>query len=150
MNVGFYAKNGELIETKEIILQNQKQTVVKYDGSKNVSMIIPNVGDLTFIKVLLDEQTLKNIMKNLHNIEDELTRSIVWRSLFEMVRDAKSLKSTDFIEFALNQLTKEKNNIVFNHMKSFLLGAIGNYSPFEKHGEYMDRFFSVTFSLVVD
>merc|ERR1711933_379004 len=87
MNVGFYSENGQLIEIKEIILQNQKETVVKYDGSKQVAMIIPNVGDLTFIKVLLDEQSLSVIMSNLHNIEDELTRSIVWRSLFEMVRD---------------------------------------------------------------
>merc|ERR1712151_1369151 len=76
MNIGFYAENGELIETKEIILQNQKETIIKYDGSKNISMIIPNVGDLTFIKVLLDDQTIKTLMKNLHNIKDELTRSI--------------------------------------------------------------------------
>jgi hypothetical protein len=55
LKIGFFGDNGELLETKKIVLKRQAQTVVEYDGRMNIAAVVPNVDDLAFIKIVLDE-----------------------------------------------------------------------------------------------
>ncbi len=59
-----------------------------------------NYKDETFIKTLLDENSIKFFEKNLNKVNDVLTRSLIWRSFFDMVRDAK-LSAEDYINFVI-------------------------------------------------
>ncbi len=85
MRVGFYSEDGALLEVKDVILQNREETVLEYDGSMNVAAVVPNYDDLTFIKILMDDTTCKWMKSNVAKLPEELTRSIVLRSLYEMV-----------------------------------------------------------------
>jgi aminopeptidase N len=128
MQVGFYADDGTLIEAKEIFLKNQKETVIEYDGSKDVVAIIPNVGDYSFIKIILDEQSINWAMKNISKVQDELTRALVWRSMFDMVRDCR-LKSVEMINICSSHFSQETNSSILQSMTAYCSLCLFNYCP---------------------
>lgn len=63
MRVGFYDENAKLLAEPELILQNTGETQMNvsscdFDRSK-VCAVVPNVGDMTFIKIILDATSLE-------------------------------------------------------------------------------------------
>ena len=78
-------------------------------------MIYPNYQDLGFVSVKLDPQTFQYAKKNLSQISDELLRSQVWFSLWEMVlRSEISLK--DYVKIVYEHFESEKNDIVLRQI----------------------------------
>jgi len=60
--------------------------------------VLPNYNDETFIKVLLDPSSQAFFAKNLHKLSGtsieqikqvELTKTLIWRAFYDMVRDGK-------------------------------------------------------------
>ena len=84
MKVGFYDENAKLIAEHEVVLQDKEDTVVDVSSMgfdyKNTVCVIPNVGDLTFIKLLLDPVSLQFLVFHMTKIESELTRGLLYRS----------------------------------------------------------------------
>lgn len=54
MKIAFFDSEGT-ITTQDIVLLAQKETIVKYDGSKGYQAVMMNYEDEAFIKVLLDD-----------------------------------------------------------------------------------------------
>lgn len=148
MNVGFYSSEGELLETKSIILKNVRETVIEYNGSMNVAAIVPNVDDLTFIKIALDQTSLAWARKSISNVKDDLTRSLLWRCLFEMVRDVR-MKSTDFIDLVCEHAPMESASMLSN-LFPYLSGCLFNYTPEAKFTEMSDKAFKMAHTLFKD
>lgn len=59
--------------------------------------ILPNYEDWCFIKILLDQESLEFFQENLARLENPLTKLLVLRALYDMVKDGKA-KGTDFID----------------------------------------------------
>ena len=53
-----------------------------------------NYADESFVKLLLDERSIEFFKKSLHNIKDVLSRTLIWRAFFDMVRDGKLSSET--------------------------------------------------------
>jgi aminopeptidase N len=53
------------------------------------ALVYPNYDDWAFIKVLLSEQEFAFLREGLRDIPEPLTRAMLWRNLWEAVRDAK-------------------------------------------------------------
>jgi hypothetical protein len=119
MRVGFYAEDGLLLEVKDVILQNREETVLEYDGSMNVAALVPNYDDLTFIKILMDDTTCKWMKSNMAKLPEELTKNIVLRSLYEMIKDARGIKSQEFVELCLESYPKETSAAVALNIEVF-------------------------------
>merc|ERR1711971_910472 len=137
---------------KEIILQNQQETVVEYDGSSGVCAVVPNVDDLTFIKIFLDHNTLEWLQDlstgGVNKLEDPLTRLIVWRSMFEMVRDAREIKSQDFVKLIFEHLRLEKNENVSSDLMLYLR-SIKTYIPEQFMDEINETGFNIFLELLL-
>ena len=61
------------------------------------------------MKVILDERSAQFFLKNLHRIENSLSRALIYRAFYELVRDAK-MTSEEYVRFILNQLESEKSD----------------------------------------
>lgn len=147
MKVGFFGANGKLLEEQEIILQNQPETVVE-STAVGVQAVVPNIGDWTFIKIVLDAASLEYMKKNISLIEDELTRNLVWRSLFDMVRDCRILKSTDLLDLLITHIPQEKSNYVKGNLFSFLGTTLENYCPSDLYPHFKDLAFSMVYTTI--
>ena len=152
MKIGLYDKNGNLISEPEILLQNQKETVVdisKIDFNReDVHAVIPNVGDQTFIQILQDPISLDIIKNNISKIESELTRSLVYRSWFDMVRNTQTQKSTDLIELLIKNIPLEKSAYVQSNNFQYLGGLMEMYCPADKYDTLMTKGFDMLYDML--
>lgn len=76
-------------------MNNMKETKFTLNN-ENLCALLPNYNDIGFIKVVFDEFSLKIFSRNLSKIEGSLSRLLIIRALYDMVKDGKS-KATDFI-----------------------------------------------------
>lgn len=58
------------------------------------------------MKIILDEYSSSFFLENLHKIQDNLSKGLIWRSLWDSVRDGK-VSSLKFLESVLNILPHE-------------------------------------------
>lgn len=65
-----------------------------------------NYKDESFIKIILDHDSINFFKNNLHKVQDLLTRSLIWRAFYDMVRDGK-LNSEEYFEIFINSIPKE-------------------------------------------
>ncbi len=89
------------------------------------SAVFPNWDDHDYVKVVLDEKSLKSFSKDLGKISNPLLRSQVWASLWSMVRMAE-LKPEKMHEIIVSQLNDEKDSTVLNSVTGQISGG-GSY-----------------------
>ena len=65
--------------------------------NENFSALLPNQNDIGFIKVVFDKHSLDFFSKNLSLVKDSLSRLLIIRALYDMVKDGNS-RATDFID----------------------------------------------------
>lgn len=88
--------------------------MLTYDASKSpYQAVLLNYGDWGFIKVLLDDISIEFFKNNLHKIDDVLTRSLIWRSFYDMVRDGK-ISSEEYIEFFIKVIPLEESDDIIS------------------------------------
>lgn len=108
----------------------------KYEGKSNVwkpskslkcpVAVFPNWEDHDYVKVVLDEKSLKAFSGKLSKIESPLLRSQVWASLWSMVRMAE-LEPKKMHEIVLNQMAQENDNVILISALNQIIG-VGGYS----------------------
>jgi len=144
MNIGLFDEKGALIEKLPVIMKDQAETVVNYTTDKKIAGIVPNIDDMTFIKINFDETSLNWIKGAIPHIEDPLTRQLSWRSLFEMVRDANKIKSTEFLEIAFKCMPHETNSVTAETVTRFIGGVLAGYVPEKHHANLNEQGFKMT------
>jgi len=65
--------------------------------------VLLNYGDLTFAKVELDPVSRAYFAGNLQYVDNVLSRAIVWKAYFSMMRDC-IITSKEYIEFTIANL----------------------------------------------
>ena len=127
MQVAFFDDKGQVYQGQDIILDNKDQTEITYNGSKHPRALLLNYRDEAFIKVRLDGVSIAFFKENLALISDELTRTLIWRSLFDMVRDGQ-LSAYKFSEIVVQSLPKEPSDSILNNILTYVNSSF-EFSP---------------------
>jgi len=109
----FYKQSGEA-HYKDVMLLPQGLMELAYDGREEYKAILLNCKDESFVKVVLDQSSLGFFKQHLELVKDDLERTIAWRALFDMVRDAK-ISSKEFLEVFLRQIPKEGSEVILSN-----------------------------------
>lgn len=113
---------------------------MEYDGSKEYKAILLNYEDHTFVKNNIDQVSRDFFSNNLSKIEDVLSRTLIWRSFFEMVKDAQ-ITSADLIQFVIKNIANEKSDSIFEKQFDLMHSAIHAYTPSKYRQELSNRVF---------
>ena len=62
-----------------------------------------NYEDHTFAKNVIDPVSLTYFEKNLRNVSDILSRTLIWRTFFEMVKDGK-MRADRYVDIVVESL----------------------------------------------
>jgi aminopeptidase N len=105
-------------ETREARWDLQDSASVSYEGARTeVPSLIgrpcpifayPNRDDRDYVKIELDARSLAAVKRGMGRISDPLLRSMLWSTLWEMVRDAR-MPVQDYAEMVLANLGAEKD-----------------------------------------
>lgn len=94
-----------------------------------MACVILNADDTGYCKVILDPKSLEYLKENLNALEEDLTRLIVWRSLWDMVRDAK-ISGVEFLTSVVKHLPTEASTTINSEVIAFTKTAIEGYCPY--------------------
>jgi hypothetical protein len=90
MNIAFFDILGEAT-VMELEMKNEgknfmlAESYVSYSGRGFYKAVLPNFSDKTYIKVDLDEASLKFFKENVTRVKDHLAKAMIWYVFYEMV-----------------------------------------------------------------
>ena len=103
IGIGLYNRSGSSIKRDtriEIDVDGARTEVPELVGMPAADLLLLNDGDYTFVKIRLDESSAKTSATGLRDIEDSVSRALIWGAAWDMTRDAE-LSTTDYLNMIL-------------------------------------------------
>lgn len=141
IEIAFFDENCNTSEVMTVIVENKPETIIEFNN-KGYKAVLPNYNDWSFVKIILDPQSLEFISHNLMKLDKTLTQLLVVRSLYEMVKDAK-IRGTAFVLNILNgYLPSTLQNIqTFDSIMLFLEKVVFHFMPTQQKFETAHQVF---------
>lgn len=103
IGIGLYNRSGATIKRDsriEIDVDGARTEVPQLVGQPAADLLLLNDGDYTFVKIRLDEKSAKTSATGLRDIEDSVSRALIWGAAWDMTRDAE-MRTTDYLNMVL-------------------------------------------------
>ncbi len=104
IGIGLYNRSGSKIKRDsriEIDVDGARTEVPELVGMPAADLLLLNDGDYTFVKIRLDEESAKTSATGLRDIEDSVSRALIWGAAWDMTRDAE-MRTTDYLNMVLS------------------------------------------------
>jgi len=117
---------------KDVIVQNSTITSVsQVIGMPLPRAVILNYNDYAYLKWIMDDVSFEYLKANLHSKNlDLLTRKLIYRALYDGVRDAK-IACSEYIETISIQMQSEPDEELIVNNLTYLAGSISNFLPWK-------------------
>jgi len=135
MKIAFFDENGKIYDAQDIVLENKERTTITYDGTKKPRAVFLNYQDETFIKTRLDEYSLAFLKDKIHTVPDELTRAMIWQSIYNMVKDG-TFSPYQFAEIAREGIQKETSDSCLDSILTYTSASL-TFAPRILRDNYM-------------
>ncbi|MFJ3928765.1 MULTISPECIES: aminopeptidase N [unclassified Streptomyces] len=110
--IGLYDLDGSgaLVRTErvELDVEGPLTEVPALVGTRRPAVVLLNDDDLSYAKVRLDEESLRNVTEHLGDFAESLPRALCWASAWDMTRDGE-LATRDYLELVLSGIGKESD-----------------------------------------
>ncbi|MFJ8695396.1 aminopeptidase N [Streptomyces roseolilacinus] len=110
--VGFYDLDdaGKLVRTErvELDVDGELTGVDALVGKRRPAVVLLNDDDLSYAKVRLDEESLRNVVAHLGDFAESLPRALCWASAWDMTRDGE-LATRAYLDLVLSGIGKESD-----------------------------------------
>ena len=126
LKVTLYAADGTVVESRDVVIRNQPETVVDFGDLSNVAAILANDGDYGFAKINLDAESTTFFQQNVHSIADELSKACIYKCFYDMLLDAK-LKARAFADFISSGFSESNTSTLNKFLKSLLTRVFDGY-----------------------
>ena len=104
-------------------------STVAYDGSKNIKAVLLNDFDKSYMKVIFDENSLNFFLENINKIQVPITRMLIYKSFYDMVRDGNGFSSQEYSDFVIKNLPQETSEEIIKSQFSNLNLVLDNFTP---------------------
>jgi aminopeptidase N len=119
LQLGLYnvAENNKikLVETLAATIHGSSTDIYDLIDLPCPDFVYPNHDDWAFVKVALPERELAILKSNINGFSDPMIRSMLWRNLWEAVRDAR-LPLTEYAEIVLANISAENDLKTLNQV----------------------------------
>lgn len=123
--LGLYKSDGvsvKRLQSVKATLNSPEQTVEGYWQCPD--LLYPNQDDHGYIRVALDERSLKVAKKEVSRVRDDLTRTMIWADLWRMVRHGEA-PLRDYVQIVRRHFAPETNEILMREIVSTISGRRG-------------------------
>jgi aminopeptidase N len=130
---------------KNVMIKNQEVTVIdNIKGTESPKAVVLNYNDWAYLKWTVDEHSLTYLGSNLYNIKscDLLTRQLYYRSLYDMVRDAR-ISFAQYLDIVNVLLKQETDDEIINTSLRIIMSLITYYVPLKYFKDYSTLMFNL-------
>ena len=122
-------RNGHLVvDSLPAWVDGARTEVADARGATAPALVFPNHGDHAYAKIALDPVSVEFVRAELHRVEDDLLRALLWTSLWEMVRDSQ-LRSTEYLSIGRAQAPSEPDLDITDIVLERSAIALARYVP---------------------
>lgn len=149
ITAGTYARTPDgRIERAELLdLDVPSDEILSVSGARPALLLL-NDGDLTYAKVRLDGTSLATALRDLSRVPDPLTRTVLWASLRDMVRDGE-LDPATYLATAAAHLPQETDLAVVQGVLAFARNHIADhYTAPDRRGAALTTIGSIARTLL--
>ncbi len=127
----------------------QKELSVEYKGvltevdpkTEKPDIVLLNYNDHDYVKERLNEGSVNYALKNIQKIQDDLSRQMVYGSLWQSVRDA-FLDPKKYLQLVIEKAPEEKNLFILESLFNRASGILGSYLKDEDYFTYCEKIYS--------
>ena len=144
IRIGLYNRVGDLvkrIDSVEIDVDGELTEVPELTGKPVADLLVLNDGDFTFVKIRLDEKSAQFAINNLNDIEDSVTRALIWGAAWDMTRDAE-MPAGDYLALVNKSDLVDMEIGVVQQILLQARSAIEQFGYPYKRGAYRDELFA--------
>ncbi|HUG47462.1 MAG TPA: aminopeptidase N [Candidatus Limnocylindria bacterium] len=130
LDIGLGREEGEKLVVTAVpaVIEGAQTLVAEAAGQPAPVLVFPNFGDHAYAKIAIDAASLGYVREHLDRVSDDLLRSLLWTSLWEMVRD-RQLRSTEFLAVCRERLPREADMDILRTMLDRAATALARYLP---------------------
>lgn len=133
---------------RNIIVQPQQTTsIANFIGLKAPKAVILNYNDWAYFKWSIDRRSIDNLKENLALIQDNLLKALVYRSLFDMMRDSK-ISGFEYVQMVTRFLIAEKSEMALPNLFNNLHSAITHYVPHRFYQDQSSKIFAIVLQML--
>ena len=120
-------------QTVELEVDGARTVVPQVVGELASDFVLVNDGDLTYARVTLDAGSLATLLERRLRLDDELSRAVVWGSLWDMVRNAE-LRAAEYVDISIRCIDVETDPAVFQSLIFRTFAAFEEYAHPARRG----------------
>lgn len=128
IKVGMYGDNGKLLRTLDVIVNNIEATYVDCGDMSQVKAVLLNYDDLDFVKIEIDEASFHWIKSNFTKIDEQISKALIARALFDQVKQANTIKNYEYLMVYEDVLKQETCTTIVAMMDGFASEILSDYS----------------------
>ena len=129
IQVDMYGPDMRVVWSGPLIVQPKAETeYAELVGKPAPSCVLLNAEDHDFVKVVVDPVSLPFLQTRLISIPSSLTKQVIIRAIWDMVRDAR-YSGVEFVDLVIGLLKEETELTVCNYLLELVSGAIMYYLP---------------------
>jgi len=148
MKIAFYGDGAELLEARDFVVPASESVTLTFEGPKRLRGILLNHDDEAFIKIRIDPQSTEFLKNNLKNIKGELSRTLIWRAFWDMLRDGM-ISSLDFIDIVSGTIEEEESEIIISDILSYASAAVLRFTPIKLRSLLAYKVFDLVYHLLL-
>lgn len=108
LNVALFDDSLNKYATLDVDLEGERTILDEASGLQAPALLLLNDADHTYAKVRFDETSLETIRTRLSDVPDELSRAVIWTSLWNLTRDGE-WPVRFYLDTVLNHAPAESN-----------------------------------------
>lgn len=140
--LGFFQRSDDgsvaLAETLPVLYSGAETVVPAADGLACPAFVYANINDQDFVKIKLDGASVETIKSSLSGMRDAFHRTMMWQSLWDMVRDGE-LSLDAYVSLAKTNLPGESDfvtaKMVTDNLYGRWVGASSVLMYYPRHDE---------------
>ena len=134
----------------DVDLQPGEDTVIEAaTGEPAPALVLLNDHDHTYAKVRFDDRSLSTVLDRLSELDDDLSRAVIWTALWDMTRDGE-LAVDDYVAAALRHAPREHNPSVIAQTLGNANFAVRHYLPKARREKALQDLAARLWDLVAD
>ncbi|OFO23167.1 aminopeptidase N [Corynebacterium sp. HMSC056F09] len=146
LNVTLFDDSLNKYATLDVDLEGERTILDEASGLQAPALLLLNDGDHTYAKVRFDETSLETIRTRLSEVPDELSRAVIWTSLWNLTRDGE-WPVRSYLDTVLKHAPAESNptllTTAFANAAYAINHFVGEEAREEIRADYAERLWEV-------